>query len=143
MAEPSLPEHAGPHEVIAERAASDQRPIGAGFTFASGKAVTLADALRKIGFDLDALDAAGLAGPPAGKVAVSYEFRIPDTPEHRAAVLAIEPALEITAGPRGRVDAGPGFALCIGSTHRPRYRRTLLDLAALPFVERISRCDFE
>jgi hypothetical protein len=101
------------------------------------------EAMRKIGFDLDALDAAGLAGPPDGKVAVSYEFRIPDTPANRAAVSAIDPAIEITSGSRGRVQAGPGFALCIGSTHTPRHREILLALAGLPFVERIERCHFE
>jgi hypothetical protein len=100
-------------------------------------------AMRKIEFDLDALDAAGLAGPPDGKVAVSYEFRIPDTPASRAAVTAIDPEIEITTGPRGRVNAGPGFALCIGSTHAPRHRDILLAIARLPFVERIARCDFE
>ena len=100
-------------------------------------------AMQKIEFDLDALDAAGLAGPPDGKVAVSYEFRIPDTPANRAAVVAIDPEIEIATGPRGRVNAGPGFALCIGSTHMPRHREILLALARLPFVERIARCDFE
>lgn len=100
-------------------------------------------ARAKIRFDLAALDADGLAGPPDGKVAVSYEFRIPDAPEHRARVQAIDPAIEITSGPRGRVDAGPGFCLCIGSTHGPRHREILLALAGLPFVERIERCDFE
>jgi hypothetical protein len=100
-------------------------------------------AMRKIEFGLDALDAAGLAGPPDGKVAVSYEFRIPDTPANRAAVAAIDPEIEFTTGPRGRVNAGPGFALCIGSTHGPRHREILLAIARLPFVERIARCDFE
>jgi hypothetical protein len=99
--------------------------------------------MRKIEFDLEVLDADGLAGPPDGKVAVNYEFRIPDTPANRAAVTAIEPEIEITTGPRGRVDAGPGFALCIGSTHTPRHREILASLAGLPFVERIARCDFE
>ena len=80
---------------------------------------------------------------PEGRVVVSSEFRIPDTPENRAAVTAIDPEIEITAGPRGRVNAGPGFALWIGSTHTPRHRQILLGLAALPFVERIIRCDFE
>jgi len=98
---------------------------------------------RKIGFDLESLDAAGLVGPPDGKVAISYEFRIPDTPANRAAVLAIDPDIEIATGPSGRVAAGPGFCLCIGSTHRPRHREILLDLAALPFVEWIARCHFE
>jgi hypothetical protein len=94
-------------------------------------------------FDLDRLDADGLAGPPDGKVAISYEFRIPDTPENRAAVKAIDPTIEIMSGPPGRVDAGPGFALCIGSTCQPRHREILLALAGLPFVERIQECVFE
>jgi hypothetical protein len=101
------------------------------------------DPSAKLELDLDALDANGLAGPPDGKVAVSYEFRIPDTPDNRAALRAIDPGIEIMAGPRGRVDAGPGFALCIGSTHQPRHREILLALAELPCVERIIRCDFE
>jgi len=96
-----------------------------------------------IGFDLDRLDADGLAGPPDGKVAISYEFRIPDTPENRAAVRAIDPTIEIGAGPRGRVDAGPGFALCIGSTHQPRHREILVALAGLSFIERIAECFFD
>jgi len=96
-----------------------------------------------IAFDLDRLDADGLAGPPDGKVAISYEFRIPDTPENRAAVKAIDPEIGITAGPPGRVNAGPGFALCSGSTHTPRHREVLLALARLPFVERIAECFFE
>ena len=116
-----------------------------GVAVAAGTACTpvAEPAASKIGFDLSSLDAEGLAGASDGKVAVSYEFRIPDTPENRAAVQGIDPGIEITAGPRGRVDAGPGFCLCIGSTHRPRHREILLELSRLPFVERIVRCDFE
>ena len=143
VAERGLPEYSVVHDVIDEVVASDHRPILAVFTFAVRAAAAPADVLEKIGFDFDGLDADGLAGPPDGKVSISYEFRIPDTPEHRAAVQAIDPEIEIAAGPRGRVDAGPGFALCIGSTHQPRHREILLALARLPFVERIARCFFE
>lgn len=142
-----LPPFTVEHRVIDERDASDHRPLAATFTFAPGAAAghAAADeaARRKIAFDLEALDAEGLAGPADGKVAVSYEFRIPDTAAARAAVLAIDPDIEITTGSRGRVDAGPGFALCIGSTHRPRHREILLALARLACVERIARCHFE
>lgn len=143
VAERGLPDHAVAHARIDDAIASDHRPILAVFTFAVGAAPAPPEIRRKIGFDLDGLDVDGLAGPPSGKVAIAYEFRIPDTPENRAAVLAIDPEIEIAAGPRGRVDAGPGFALCIGSTHRPRHRDIVLALAGLPFVERIIRCDFE
>jgi len=143
VAERGLPEYSVSHDVVAEKVASDHRPIVAVFTFAAGPAAIPPEALRKIGFDLDGLDADGLAGPADGKVSISYEFRIPDSPENRAAVRAIDPGIQIAAGPRGRVDAGPGFALCIGSTHQPRHREILLALARLPFVERIERCVFE
>lgn len=143
VAERGLPEYSVSHDVIDERVASDHRPILAVFTFAVGAAAAPPEILRKIGFDLDGLDVDGLAGGPDGKVSVSYEFRIPDTPANRAAVQAIDPGIGISAGPPGRVNAGPGFALCIGSTHKPRHREILLDLAALPFVERIQPCVFE
>lgn len=143
VAERGLPEYSVSHDVVAEKVASDHRPILAVFTFAADAAAIPPEALRKIGFDLDGLDADGLAGPADGKVAISYEFRIPDSPEHRATVKGIDPAIAIAAGPRGRVDAGPGFALCTGSTHDPRHREILLALARLPFVERIERCWFE
>jgi len=143
VAERGLPDHAVSHERIDEAVASDHRPIEAVFSFAVGAAAGPPEILAKIGFDLDGHDVDGLAGPPDGKVAVAYEFRIPDTAENRAAVRAIDPEIEIAAGPRGRVDAGPGFALCIGSTHTPRHRQIVLGLAALPFVERIVPCVFE
>ena len=143
VAERGLPEYAVSHDVIDERVASDHRPILAVFTFAVGAAAAPPEILRKIGFDLDGLDVDGLAGGPDGKVSVSYEFRIPDTAENRAAVQAIDPEIGISTGPPGRVNAGQGFALCIGSTHTPRHREILLELAALPFVERIQPCVFE
>ena len=43
--------------------------------------------------DLEALDADGLRGPPDGKVAVDYEFAIPDTPASREAVSQINPGV--------------------------------------------------
>jgi hypothetical protein len=113
------------------------------FSFHMGAAAAPPELLRKFGFDLDRLDVDGLSGPADGKTSITYEFRIPDTPENRAAVKAIDPETQISVGPRGRVDAGPGFALCIGSTHQPRYREILLALARLPFVELIQECVFE
>lgn len=96
-----------------------------------------------IEIDLDGLDADGLRGPPDGKVAVDYEFAIPDTPEDRAAVRAIDATVEFHPGSRGRVGAGKGECLCIGSTHRADWRRVLESLAALPGVERIIECHRE
>lgn len=101
------------------------------------------DPLQKVEFDLSQLDAAGLRGPADGKVAVSYEFAIPDTDACRAEVAAIDPTAEFMPGSRGRIGAGPGQCLCIGSTHQPHYRDVLRRLAELDYVERVLECQFE
>jgi hypothetical protein len=98
---------------------------------------------HKIGFDLERLDAEGLRGPSDGKVAVSYEFSIPDTAEHRAAVKEIDPTVVFMRGSRGRVGVREGECLCVGSTHQADYRRVLRRLAALPYIRRIIECHFE
>jgi hypothetical protein len=97
----------------------------------------------KLELDLTALDAAGLRGPADGKVAVSYEFSIPDRPECRAEVVRIDPTVELMPGARGRIGSGPGEILCIGSTHQPHYCAVLESLAALPDVARIIECHHE
>ncbi len=102
-----------------------------------------ADAWKKVGVDLSNVDHDGLRGPADGKVAVSYEFCIPDTPEHRAAVRAIDPTVQFMPGSRGRIGAGKGQCLCIGSTHQKDYKAVLRSLAELPSINRIIECYFE
>ena len=97
----------------------------------------------KIELDLEALDADGLRGPPDGKVAVDYEFAIPDTPAAREAVTRIDPSVAFMPGSRGRIGAQPGECLCIGSTHQPRHREILIALARLPEIARIIECHHE
>jgi hypothetical protein len=101
------------------------------------------DPRAKIELDLEALDADGLRGPPDGKVAVDYEFAIPDTPAAREAVSQIDPSVELMPGSRGRIGAKAGECLCIGSTHQPRHREILLALARLPEIARIIECHHE
>jgi len=80
------------------------------------------DPWSKVELDLTALDEAGLRGPPDGKVAVAYEFAIPDTATHRAEIAAIDPTVQFMPGSRGRIGAGEGQCLCIGSTHQDNYQ---------------------
>ena len=101
------------------------------------------DPRAKIELDLEALDADGLRGPPDGKVAVDYEFTIPDIPAAREAVTRIDPSVHFFPGSRGRIGAQPGECLCIGSTHQPRHREILLALARLPEIARIIECHHE
>lgn len=96
-----------------------------------------------IAIDLDAIDTDGLRGTAAGRVAVSYEFAIPDTPGLRDAVRRIDRTVEFMPGSRGRVGATPGQCLCIGTTHQPGWRVVLARLAALPGVTPIVECHHE
>jgi hypothetical protein len=85
----------------------------------------------------------GLRGPPGGQQALHYEFCIPNTDACKAEVRALDPTVEFSPGSRGRIGAGPGQCLCIGSTHQPEWRRTLEGLAKLSYVNRIIACHFE
>lgn len=105
--------------------------------------MTAAPRPATVEIDLESLDADGLRGPADGKVAVAYEFAIPDTPEARAAVRRVDPTAEFMPGARGRVGARPGECLCVGSTHQPDHRAVLAALARLPGVARIVECHHE
>ena len=101
------------------------------------------DPWQKVEFDLSQLDADGLRGPPDGKVAMSYEFCIPNTAGCRKQVKSVDPTVQFMPGSRGRIGAASNQCLCIGSTHQRNWREVLKRLAALPYVERIIECHFE
>ncbi len=101
------------------------------------------DVWKKVEIDLSQIDAAGLRGPADGKVAVAYEFSIPDTEDAQSQVAAIDKTVQFMPGSSGRIGAQSGECLCIGSTHQPEYRQVLFRLASLPFIRRIIVCDFE
>lgn len=93
--------------------------------------------------DLSGLDSEGLRGPPGGKVALAYEFCIPNTDSARMDVQRIDPSLQLMPNSPGRIGCGKDQCLCIGSTHQKNFRKILSDLASLPYVNEIRRCDFE
>jgi len=109
----------------------------------SGPTATEPDPLAKITFDVERLNDHGLAGPPDGLRALSYEFCIPDRPECRDEVRAIDPTVEFMPGSRGRIGCTTGQCLCIGSTHQKDFRRVLRRLTELDYVKRIDECFFE
>jgi hypothetical protein len=96
-----------------------------------------------ITFDLAAIDAAGLTGPPDGKVAVAYEYCIPATDAAAAEVRAVDPTARPMPGSPGRIGCRPGWWLVTGSTAQPGWRDVLRRLAALDYVARIDRAYFE
>jgi hypothetical protein len=95
-------------------------------------------AIRKIHLDLAAINAEGLAGPPDGLHAVSYEFCIPATEAAVAEVQAIDPTVDIMRGARGRIGCRDDQFLCLGHTHQPDFRGVLVRLATLDYVAAIE-----
>lgn len=97
----------------------------------------------KIALDLSALNADGLYGPPDGLRSLAYEFCLPVDSEAEAEVKTIDPTVQSMPGSRGHIGCTARQVLAIGSTHQPNYRDVLAKLAALPYVTRIQRADFE
>lgn len=97
---------------------------------------------KKIGFDIDQLDANGLLGPPDGRVSLDYEFCIPAETRYWQTVQAIDSTAK-RPNSRGRIGCTGKTWLVIGSTHRADYRQTLYRLAELPYVKRIERVYWE
>lgn len=102
-----------------------------------------ADTMAKVEIDLNNLDEDGLRGPPGGKVAVAYEFAIPNTEECKKEVRRIDPSVQFMPDSRGRVQARDGECLCVGSTQNQDYRAVLRALSELPYIDRIIECHFE
>jgi len=98
---------------------------------------------RKVKIDLKNLDAEGLSGAATGKVAVHYEFCIPNDEQHWKMVKNIDPTAQKYPGSSGRAGCGGSTVLVIGTTHQKNYRRVLYDLAALAFVAQIEETFWE
>lgn len=92
----------------------------------------------KLSFDLLQISPEGLVGPADGGRSLRYEFCIPRSAEHQAEVRAINPAIEFYPHSPGRIRCSAAQILCMGETHSPSCRETLLKLAQLDYVERID-----
>ncbi len=109
----------------------------------AGEESAEAKARKKIRFNLAKIDASGLIGPPGGKVAVDYEFCIPNKEEFVKAVKRADPSVQMHRGSRGRIGCGKDEFLCIGNTHQKEWRKKILALAAMPYIKEIRRCFWE
>ncbi len=95
-------------------------------------------ALAKIHLDLESINSQGLAGPPDGLEAVSYEFCIPADESAVSEVEGIDPTVEVQRGARGRVGCRDDQFLCVGHTHQPDFRSVLIRLASLDYIASIE-----
>jgi hypothetical protein len=97
---------------------------------------------KKIKLDFKSIDYNGLSGPDNGKVAINYEFCIPNEPLYWREVSKIDPSAQKTHG-KGRINCGTGTSLVIGSTHQKNYKKILYDLASLKYVHEIQQTFWE
>lgn len=97
----------------------------------------------KIKFKLSHIRPDGLRGTPDGLVSVAYEFCVPANAQTYEEVKRIDPSVKIHTGSRGRIGYGKNQALCIGSTHQPRWHEVLKRLSSLPYIAEIQECFFE
>lgn len=109
----------------------------------ASKTVQPAAPVKKIEINLSSLDANGLRGPDDGKVSVAYEFCIPDRPEYKNEVKAIDKTVEFFPGAKGRIGANSDECLCIGNTHQPDFPQVIEKLSRLTYIRRIIECHFE
>jgi hypothetical protein len=98
---------------------------------------------NKVAINLSKLDENGLAGPSNGKVAVNYEFCIPQEDKHWKAVQKIDKTAQKMPGSAGRIGCDKQSWLIVGSTHQPNFKRVLYDLASLPYVVKIQETFWE
>lgn len=97
----------------------------------------------KIQLDIGSLNAEGLYGPPDGLRSLDYEFCILAGARYADEVRTIAPEVRCSAGSRGRVSCTDNQALCLGSTRGDGWKIVLQRLAALEYVERIVKTDWE
>jgi endonuclease/exonuclease/phosphatase (EEP) superfamily protein YafD len=129
------------HREIGPDVKSDHFPLIVDIAVPQQLAAT--DSLSKVELDMSGLDKDGLRGPSDGKVAVSYEFCIPDNDVCRAEIKAIDQTVQFMPGSRGRIGAGKGECLCIGSTHQENFKQVLRALSEKTYISRIIECHFE
>lgn len=98
---------------------------------------------EKIAFDMNEIDERGLEGPDDGKRRIAYEFCLPSRPDYVTQVRVIDPSLQLFPTVPGRSGCTTQQILAIGHTAAPQWRERLERLAALRYVKRIQRSDFE
>lgn len=97
-----------------------------------------AEVLRKITFDVHAINDQGLRGPADGLVSVGYEFCIPAEAAYIEEVRAIDPSVTFMRGARGRIGCSSTQLLCVGDTHQEDFRAVLHALAGKAYIARID-----
>lgn len=97
-------------------------------------------ALEKIRFDYSLINEDGLRN---GEVAVDYEYCIPADESLLLDVQQIDPSVRVMKTSKGRIGCREHQWLCISNTHTPDWRKKLINIAKLEFVEQIAETVWE
>jgi len=98
--------------------------------------------IEKIKFDLTDIDNRGLIGELDNKVALDFEFCIPNKPEIIKEVLAINASLK-TQKSKGRSNCNEQSILVIGNTYNKDFKKLLCKISQLEYVKEINQTYWE
>lgn len=99
--------------------------------------------ITKIRFSLDPIRSDGLRGPSDGLTSVAYEFCVPTNETIYEEIRRVDPSVKFYKSSPGRIGCSKQETLCIGETHQSGWKKKLLTLSALPYIDEIRECYFE
>jgi hypothetical protein len=97
---------------------------------------------EKIKFKLVIFDKQGLIGEDNGKVALDYEFCIPNTPEVLNTINGIDSSIKPTKS-KGRTKCKEGYVLMMGNSYGKDIKRILCNLSQLDYITEINQVYWE
>jgi len=105
------------------------------------KSVDYKLAQSKTNFDISKLDKNGLIKNRG--VSLAYEFCIPNNESALADIKRIDETISIYISSVGRIGCSKTEVLCIGQTYNTDYKKTLIAISKLSYVEKINESLFE
>ena len=99
--------------------------------------------LKKISFDIGMLNAEGLYGEPDGLVSLDYKFCIPMNDDYKTEVAKLDTTINFHDGTGIKDGCSKNEYLCIGNTHQKDFKKVLIRLASLNYVQRIDQMFWE
>lgn len=98
--------------------------------------------LDKIKFKLSVFDKNGLTGNENNKVALDYEFCVPNTPEILTKISEIDSSIKPVKG-KGRTKCAENTILLTGNSYNKDIKKILCNLSQLEYITEINQVYWE
>lgn len=98
--------------------------------------------LDKIKFKLSIFDKNGLTGDENNKVALDFEFCVPNTPEILTTIKEIDSSIKPTKG-KGRTKCTDNAVLLTGNSYNKDIKKILCNLSQLEYITEINQVYWE